>query len=143
MIENLFFIIQVVLPVFLLVVVGIFLKQFKFIDDLFIKSTSEFVYRITLPVLIFMKLHDVDISRAYDPKLIMLIIGGTFITFLISLIIAKNLKLTPKNEGVFVQGSFRSNFAIVGLAIILRMYGTAAVAKASFLLLLLCPCIIC
>ncbi len=139
MIENLFFIIQVVLPVFLLVVVGIFLKQFKVIDDPFIKITSEFVYRVTLPVLIFMKLYDVDISRAYDSKLILLIIGGTFITFLISLITARNLKLAPKNEGVFVQGSFRSNFAIVGLAIILRMYGTEAVAKASFLLLFAMP----
>lgn len=139
MIENLIFIIQVVLPVFLLVVVGIFLKQFKVIDDLFIKSTSEFVYHVTLPVLIFMKLYDVDINQAYDSKLVLLIIGGTFLTFLISLLIARNLKLEAKNEGVFVQGSFRANFAIVGLAIILRMYGADAVAKASFLLLFAMP----
>lgn len=139
MTENLLFITQVVLPVFLLVVVGVFLKLFKIIDDQFIKLSSEFVYRVTLPVLIFMKLYDVKIDQTYDLKMVLLIVFGIIVTFLISLFTAKKLKLEPKNEGVFVQGAFRSNYAIVGLAIILRMYGPEAVAKASFLLLFALP----
>ena len=139
MIENLIFIINVVLPVFLLVVVGILLKVFKVIEDGFIKTSSEFVYHVALPVLIFMKLYDVDIDSTYDSKMVILIVGGTVFTFLLALAIAKFLKLEAKNEGVFVQGAFRCNYAIVGLAIILRMYGTEAVAKASFLLLFAMP----
>jgi len=137
--ENLFFIAKVVLPVFLLVIVGVALKLIKIVDEPFIKVSSQFVYRVSLPVLIFMKLHDVNIDRTFDSKMIAIIIFGTILIFLMGYLLAKLFKMEPQNEGVFVQGAFRSNYAIVGLAIILRMFGADALAKASFLLLFALP----
>jgi len=139
MIDNLIFIITVVLPVFLIVIIGVILKQLKIVDDIFIKSTSHFVFYVALPVLIFMKLHNVEIDRAFDATMILIIVFGILSTFFIAFVIAKYLKLKPKNEGVFIQGSFRSNYAIVSLAIIIRMYGTDVAAKAAFLLLFALP----
>jgi hypothetical protein len=139
MLENLLFIAKVVLPVFLLVIVGVFLKLLKIIDEPFINTTSIFVYRVALPVLIFMKLYDVDINQAFDPAMIIMVIMGTVFTYLIAYVIAKTFKMNPQNEGVFIQGAFRSNYAIVGLAIVIRMYGPEALAKASFLLLFVLP----
>jgi len=139
MIDNLIFIISVVLPVFLIVILGVILKQLNIVDDIFIKTTSHFVFYVALPVLIFLKLHNVAIDRAFDIKMILIIISGIFLTFVLALIIARYLKLPATNEGVFVQGAFRSNFAIVSLAIIIRMYGTDVAAKAAFLLLFALP----
>lgn len=139
MIENLIFITSVVLPVFLLVIIGVILKQLKIVDDIFIKSTSHFVFYVSLPVFIFIKLHDVEINQTFDEKMILIIISGILLTFFIGLLFAKYSKLKPQNEGVFVQGAFRSNYAIVSLAIIIRMYGTEVAAKAAFLLLFALP----
>jgi malonate transporter and related proteins len=139
MIETLIFITTIVLPVFLIVIIGVILKQLKIVDDIFIKSTSHFVFYVALPVLIFMKLYDVDIGSAFDLKMILLVVFGIIATFLVAFLVARYFKLTAENEGVFVQGSFRSNFAIVSLAIIIRMYGTDVAAKAAFLLLFAMP----
>jgi malonate transporter len=139
MLENLIFIIKVVLPVFLLVIVGIVLKIFKIVDDNFVDTTSKFVFKVSLPVFIFLKLHQVDLERTYDTKLVLIILFGTVLIYLISYVIARLFKLDPEREGVFVQGAFRGNYAIVGLAIILGMFGTEALAKASLLLLIIIP----
>jgi len=141
--DNLFaeliFITNVVLPVFLLVFVGILLRLIKVIDDKFVKISSDFVFKVSLPALLFLKLYDVDLSRTLDYKMILLVLGGTIVIYYIAKFIAIYLKLPPENEGVFIQGAFRSNYAIVGLAIILRMFGPDAVAKASFYLLFALP----
>ena len=139
MLEDLIFIVNIVLPVFLLVIVGIFLKIINVVDDNFVKITSNFVFKVSLPALIFLKLYNVDMENTIDVQMISIIIVGILITYFIGLIIAKMYKLKPEDEGVFVQGAFRSNYAIIGLAIILRMFGTAALAKASFLLLFALP----
>lgn len=139
MLDDLLFIINIVLPVFLLVIVGIILKLLKIVDDSFVKITSNFVFKVSLPALVFMKLYNVDLERTIDVKMILIVISGIVLTYFIGFAIAKFYKLEPENEGVFVQGSFRSNYAIIGLAIILRMFGQEALSKASFLLLFALP----
>lgn len=137
--QDLLFIINVVLPVFLLVFVGILLRLIKIVDEQFVRITSNFVYKVSLPALIFLKLYDVDLERTINIDMMLLIVIGTIAVYYIAKIIAKYLKLKPEDEGVYIQGAFRSNYAIVGLAIILRMFGLDAVAKASFLLLFALP----
>lgn len=136
---ELIFITNVVLPVFLLVFIGIILRVIKVIDDRFVKLTSDFVFKVSLPSLLFFKLYDVDLGRTFDIKMILVILVGTIVVYYFAKFVAMYLKLPPENEGVFIQGAFRSNYAIVGLAIILRMFGSEAVAKASFYLLFALP----
>ncbi len=136
---ELLFIINVVLPVFLLVFIGIILRLIKIIDDQFVKITSDFVYKVSLPALVFLKLYKVDLGRTFNIQMMVVIIAGTILVYYIAKFIAYSLKLKPEDEGVYIQGAFRSNYAIVGLAIILRMFGPEAVAKASFYLLFALP----
>ncbi len=137
--QDLLFIINVVLPVFLLVFVGILLRLLQIVNEEFVKITSNFVYKVSLPALVFLKLYDVDLERTINIDMMLLIVFGTIAVYYIAKLIAKYLKLKPEDEGVYIQGAFRSNYAIVGLAIILRMFGLDAVAKASFLLLFALP----
>jgi len=44
-----------------------------------------------------------------------------------------------KDRGSFVQGSFRSNFAIVGFALISNMFGEHALGKSSAVLMFIMP----
>ena len=137
--DNLIFIINVVIPVFSLIVVGYILKKLAVIDEPFVKKTSSFVYQVSLPTLIFMKLFQVDLNKTFDYKMVLLIVGGTVATFLVAYFIEKLFKLKPDRKGVFIQGAFRSNYAIVGLAIISRMFSEESLSKASFLLLFALP----
>lgn len=139
LLQDLLFIVNVVLPVFLLVFIGIGLKLIRIVNEEFVKITSNFVYKVSLPALVFLELFDVDLERTINIDMMLVIVIGTIAVYYIAKIIAKKLSLKPEDEGVYIQGAFRSNYAIVGLAIILRMFGLEAVAKASFLLLFALP----
>lgn len=139
LLTDLLFIMNVVLPVFLLVFIGIVLRILSIIDDKFVRITSDFVYKVSLPALVFLKLYDVDLGRTFSMPMMLIIIVGTIVVYYFSRLIAYYLKLKPEDEGVYIQGAFRSNYAIVGLAIILRMFGPEAVAKASFYLIFALP----
>ncbi len=139
LLTELLFIVNVVLPVFLLVFIGIVLKMINLINDTFVKITSDFVYKVSLPALVFLKLYDVDLGRTFSISMMAVVVFGTVVVYYIAKFIALSMKLKPEDEGVYIQGAFRSNYAIVGLAIILRMFGPEAVAKASFYLLFALP----
>lgn len=137
--DNLLFSANTIAPVFILVVLGLFLRTRNFIDEGFIKISSKLVYNIALPVFIFSKLSILRISDTIDFGMISFIYAATFISFLISLFLSKLYIDDSRNKGAFVQGSFRGNFAIVGLAVILNVSGSAGAAKAALILGFLLP----
>jgi hypothetical protein len=137
--DNLLFSANTIAPVFILVVIGLFLRAKNFVDEGFIKTSSKLVYNIALPVFIFSKLSVLRLSEAIDFGMISFIYLSTFISFLISLLFSKLYISDLKNKGAFVQGSFRGNFAIVGLAVILNVSGSAGAAKAALILGFLLP----
>ncbi|BBI49848.1 hypothetical protein HORIV_22690 [Vreelandella olivaria] len=60
---------DVTLPVFAMVFVGLGLKRLKWIDSAFVSTASALVFRATLPTLIFLSLIKADLSVALDVSL--------------------------------------------------------------------------
>lgn len=137
--SDLLYILNVVLPVFLLVLIGLFLRNRKLINESFVDSTSKFVFNVSLPALIFLKLYDIDLSSEFDIPFILFIVISTLLLFVVSWIVAIYAVKNISDRGVFIQGAFRSNYAIVGLAIIFGMFGSESVAKASLVLSFVLP----
>ncbi len=57
---------DVTLPVFAMVFLGLGLKRLKWIDRAFVSTASALVFRATLPTLIFLSLIKADLSVALD-----------------------------------------------------------------------------
>lgn len=139
MIDNLLFTANIVAPVFLIVALGFILRLLKIIDETFVTITSKFVFNVSLPALIFIELHDIDMGAIIDPGQIIYVYAGTLITFFLIWAVAIPFIKNGKDLSVFVQGAFRSNYAIVGLAIISNLFGDAGLGKASLLLAFILP----
>jgi len=139
MIENIIFTGNVVAPVFLLVALGYFLKKINVINENFVDVTSKFVFNVSLPALVFINIAEIDLSTAIDLKQIVYIYAATLIGFFIIWVISIPLIKEAKNLSVFVQGAFRSNFAIVGFAIISKLFGSIALGKAAIILAFILP----
>jgi len=137
--ELILFTINIVAPVFLLIVVGAFLKRLKFIGDVFVSQSSKFVFNVSLPALIFLKISTVSIEKAFNAKLIIASLALVFLIAGISWFVSSALKTVPKDKGVFIQGSYRSNFAIVGLALIANLIGSQHLGTASLVLAFVMP----
>ena len=137
--QQFFFILETVAPVFIIPVLGIFLKKWKIINDQFVKDASCLVFTVALPALIFIKLAANDFSQTFDGKQVLYVISTTTLGFGTVWAIASAWIKKGQDIGPFVQGAYRSNYAIVGFAVILNIFGDTALAKASVLLAFVMP----
>jgi len=137
--NNTLFIINTVSPIFIIVIVGWLLRKIGVIQESFIKQLTKFVFNVTLPVLIFLKLAVVDFNNVFDIKIIVIVYGGIFIIIFLSWLIAKIFIKRGNGRGVFIQGSFRPNNVILGLALIMNLFGDEAVSKTVMILTFLVP----
>ncbi len=137
--EIIIFTLNIVAPIFLLILLGIFLKRIGFVNQTFISQSSAFVFNISLPALIFLKIATVKITEAFDAKLIVVSLLIVLMIAAISWALSQVFAKTPRDKGVFIQGSFRSNFAIIGLALIANLLGEGELGRASLVLAFVMP----
>ncbi|MFC1550697.1 AEC family transporter [Candidatus Neomarinimicrobiota bacterium] len=137
--ENVSFILYAIGPIFILILLGFGFKQFGIINDNFNKLISQFIFTVSLPALIFMKLAFVQFDDVFQLKTTLLILCITLVIFLISWVLAVIFIDRGAGRGVFIQGSFRSNEAILGMAIVMSIYGDQAAAKVATILVFLMP----
>ena len=123
MIEAIVFAITIVLPNLALMGLGFFMQRRGEASQTFIDQSSSFVFNYCLPCLLFFCVVDSDVDYG---KQITLIVAGILVTFILFIgaeIYAKRFVSRPADQGVFVQGIFRSNMAIIGLATVANAYG--------------------
>ena len=116
-----------------MVFVGIGLKRLKWIDREFVSTASALVFKATLPTLIFLSLIKADLSVALDVPLLLFFAAATLGQFLISWLWA-SYRVPKADRGIYVQGAFRGNCGIVGLALAAGMYGNYGLSAGSLLL---------
>lgn len=121
--ENFIFSINVTIPIFLVMVLGWGLKQTGMLNDNFVTVANKFNFQVTLPFLLFRDISSVDIRAVFDLKYVLFCAIASSICFWI---IWGGTKLFLKDKtmtGAFVQASFRSSAAVMGLAFIQNIYG--------------------
>jgi len=138
-VQNLLVVAGLVTPVFLIVALGYLLKKLGMINDNFVKLSSKIVFSVSLPALIFTEISKTDLTQILNLDLIGFAYAGTFITFIIVWLLSIPSVKTATDRTVFIQGSFRGNFAVVGLALIANVYGINNLGKASLLLAFTIP----
>ena len=116
--ENLIFSLNATIPVFLLMVLGLALRKIGWIDEAFASRMNKFVFRVPLPVLLFQDLATVDFYEMFAVTFLGIVIAG-----LLSLLL-KNRRI----QGEFIQASYRSSAALLGIAFIQNIYGSAGIA---------------
>lgn len=115
-------------PVFAVMILGYFLKQWNIIDEHFAQVSNKFVFKICLPCMVFQDLADTDIRHHFDLDYIGFCFFATLVSILAIWILAKRLMPDPHMTGAFVQGAYRSSAAILGIAFIQNIYGTSGMA---------------
>lgn len=124
--ENFIYSINVTIPIFLVMVIGWILKQIGMLNDDFVKVCNKFNFKVTLPFLLFRDISAVDIVAVFDLKYVLFCALATTVSFWA---IWGGAKLFIKDKsivGAFVQASFRSSAAVMGLAFIQNIYGQSA-----------------
>lgn len=124
--ENFIFSLNVTVPIFLVMALGWALKQIGMLDEHFVSVGNKFNFQVTLPVLLFRDISSVDIGAVFDLQYVLFCALASSACFWA---IWGCTKLFLKNQymvGAFVQASFRSSAAVMGLAFIQNIYGQSA-----------------
>lgn len=124
--SNFIFSINVTMPIFLVMVIGWGLKQIGMLDDHFVTVANRFNFKVTLPFMVFRDLSSVDIRSAFDIKFVLFCAIATSICFWGIWGASKIFMKDQRLRGAFVQASFRSSAAVMGLAFINNIYGASA-----------------
>jgi hypothetical protein len=122
MLSLVFQTLSVTAPVFVMLFLGVLLKRLNWIDAAFINTSSSLVFRATMPTLLFIAILKADLDAALQPALLSYFVLANVAMF--GLVWLWALWRCPwADRGVYVQGSFRGNNGIVGLALATSLYG--------------------
>lgn len=125
--DSLIFSLNATVPVFLLMVLGLVFRKLGWIDEVFASKMNQFVFLVPLPVLVFEDLATVDFDQVWNLRFVLFCFGVT----LISIVLAAGVSCLWRDRsirGEFIQASYRSSAALLGIAFIQNIYGDAGMA---------------
>jgi predicted permease len=123
MLHALLFALQITLPNILLMVLGFVMQRRQAVNQNFVEVASSMVFQYCLPCLLFFSIIKSDIHVGEQLTLLTAGLVTTFTLFFAGELYAYFFVPEKRDKGVFVQGVFRSNMAIMGLATVANAYG--------------------
>lgn len=123
--ENLLFSLNVTLPIFVIIVLGGFLKRIGMLSEGFTTSADKFVFKIALPVQLFRDIAAMDLRGDFDVRFVLFCIAATTFMFGLSFVTGRLFLKDRAMAGAFGQAAARSSAAILGIAFAENIYGDA------------------
>lgn len=137
--SRLLLIVSLVLPVFLVIAAGYAVKRTGLIRREVFAGFSKLVFFLALPCLLFKEVSGLDLHAVQSWRIIIHANLITLVFFLLLWAAARLLRWPPPQQGVFIQGGYRSNMAFVGLALCLNAFGREGLAFAAVVLAFTIP----
>ncbi len=125
MLENLIFSLNATIPIFMMMVAGYVLKVVGLLNDESTEAINSLVFKVFLPALLFIDLAGQDFINMWDSSFV----GFCAVTTVLSIIIAFFLSFICRDEedrGEFIQASYRSAAATLGIAFMTNIYDNVA-----------------
>ena len=126
--DSLVYSLNATLPVFFVMVAGYIFRRMGILSEEFVKSADKFNFKVTLPLLLFTDLATNNIKDIFDGRYALFCAAVTTLMFFGTWIGAKIFIRDKSITGAFVQASYRSSVAILGLAFITNIYDSPGMA---------------
>ncbi len=134
--QQLNFALNITAPILILLILGLLFRRIRLIDEHFISAGNAIVYNIALPTLLFFSTVAVPLRQSFDLRLLGFGVVSTLMVVFVLWVISP-LFVSDQQRGVFIQGAFRGNMGIIGIALVLNAFGSAVLPKAGIYLALL------
>lgn len=122
-----------VLPIVIIIAMGYLLKRIGLFTRAFLDVGNRLIFRVLLPAMLFYNVYGIDSLGDIYPVFVLYCLGAVMTVFLLA--IAAGCLFTKDNakRGALIQGTFRSNYAIIGLPLASALFGDAGAAAAGVL----------
>ncbi len=136
---NLILAFRVVAPLFLCILLGVFLKRIGMLGGRSLGDLNRLCFKVFLPIYLFQNTYTTRLSAAFHPGLVAYSILVVLTVFLLCMLIIPRIESENPRRGVMIQGIFRSNFALFGLPVALSLCGEERVGPTAVLVGILVP----
>ena len=129
--ETLIYAFNAVTPLLILISLGYILRRVLRLSDNFFPQLNSFCYRILLPIQLFYNVYKIEKFSTVNWGAIIYAIAWIPIAIVLGILMSKLFIKDHRQKGAFVQATFRSNQAIMGLPLAKELGGDAAMPVAS------------
>ncbi|MFV0490752.1 MAG: AEC family transporter [Pseudorhodobacter sp.] len=120
---------NVILPVFLILGFGYFAAWKGIVSDASIDGIMKFAQNFAIPVLLFRSMSQLELSSAFDPRLLISFYAGAFVAGGLAYLLARRFfDRSPADALVIAFAACYSNSLLLGLPITERAYGSDALS---------------
>lgn len=113
---------NMVIPVFLVMVVGYICRQAKMVSAENVSAMNKLVFKIFLPISLAKSLMTLDPNADINYSVMLYCAVGVIVTFAAAIIIVPRLVKGNPQRGAIIQALFRSNYAILGIPLIESLF---------------------
>ncbi len=129
MLDSFIYSLTAVAPILFMILLGNLLSR-KMLSKEFFEQSDTLVYKVALPVFLFCKLAESDVSDLPDPAMIIYCVLAVISAFTVISVFA-TFFLKRERRGAFVHGAFRANFSIIGFVLADTMLDSAGVTALA------------
>lgn len=114
--------VNIVVPIFLLVVLGALLRRVGILDAPGCAKMNTFSFDVLVPAMVFYNIYEAELSSFTNPRLLLFCMASVSAVFLVLMVLIPRLEKDRSRVGVIIQGIFRSSFVVLGMGLAASMY---------------------
>lgn len=139
MFSNFVIALEAVLPIFIIMGVGMFIRKQGLVDDYDVRKMNKVVFDVFFPVLMFSNLYGKDISHSLDVRLMVFAVAAVLIVYALTVVFVMKIEKNQKTRGAMIQAIYRSNFVIMGIPVVENIFGSEYLTLPSVLITVIVP----
>ena len=137
--QHLIVAVKAIIPLFLLIGVGIYVRWQKMLTDAELKHVNAMVFRVFFFCMMFYNMYTTTIATAFRPRLMAFTVSALFIMLMLSAVVVCTVEKDNRSRGAMLQALFRSNFVLLGLPLVENIFGQAALAVPTMMIAVVSP----
>jgi len=139
LLSNLFVAIGAVVPLFCLMLIGVFVKRARLMTDEELVHMNRMVFRVFFFFMMFFNIYTADLGSTLRPRLMLFGAGGVLVTLLIAALLVCHFEPSNKRRGAMIQAIFRSNFVLMGIPLVGNIFGADQLAIPTMMIAVIIP----
>lgn len=130
---------DIMLPLLIMLAVGWFLRRIGLMTEPVTQGLNKMIFKVFLPVLLFNNMRTMDVSTMPGMAYAAYIFLSVLVLFGVLQLIVPRLVKDVRQSTVTVQALFRTNFAILGVPLMLSIFDQAGMATVTLALPVVIP----
>ena len=137
--DNFMLALNTVAPLFLLMMLGYFLKRIGLLTDVIIGPLNKLVFSVFLSTSLFNNIYTTKLEDAWNGRAVLFVVICVLAVFALLWLIIPRIEKDKRKASVMMQSIYRSNIIILGLPIAAELCGAENTGLMSIVIAIVVP----